>query len=113
LKKVSKKQAKKENMIRRSSYSAIINELNDKMASFEISIDVRGKRAEEALSEIKKYIDEAILLSIKEVYILHGKGDGILRQIIREHLDTVEQIKQYRDQNLERGGSGITIVEFK
>lgn len=113
LQKVSKKQARQETRTTKSSYSGVINELNDKMANFNLSIDVRGKRADEALSEVSRYIDEAILLSVKEVYVLHGKGDGILRKIIREYLNTVEQVKKCRDQNLERGGNGITVVELR
>ncbi|PKP33829.1 MAG: endonuclease MutS2 [Bacteroidetes bacterium HGW-Bacteroidetes-17] len=113
LQKVSKKKARQETRTTKSSYSGVINELNDKMASFNLSIDVRGKRADEALSEVSRYIDEAILLSVKEVYVLHGKGDGILRKIIREYLNTVDQVKNCRDQNLERGGNGITVVELR
>ena len=113
LQKVSKKQARQEARTTKSSYSSVINELNDKMANFNLSIDVRGKRADEALSEVSRYIDEAILLSVKEVYVLHGKGDGILRKIIREYLNTVHQVKNSHDQNLERGGNGITVVELR
>ena len=113
LQKVSKKQARQENRSTRSRYSGIIGELNDKMANFNLSIDVRGMRAEEALNVVGKYMDEAILLSVKEVYVLHGKGDGILRKIIREYLSQVDQIKNFHDQNLERGGNGITVVELK
>lgn len=113
LRKVSKKQARQETRSTKSSYSSVINELNDKMASFNLSIDVRGKRADEALNEVGRYIDEAILLSVKEVYVLHGKGDGILRKIIRDYLNTVDQVKKSYDQNLERGGNGITVVELR
>ncbi|MCP4550609.1 MAG: endonuclease MutS2 [Bacteroidetes bacterium] len=114
LRKVSEKQAKQEaKLTKRSGYSAIINELNDKMTKFSLSIDLRGKRADEALSDIRRYVDEAILLSIKEVNILHGKGDGILRKISREYLDTIDQVENYQDQKPDRGGDGITVVTFK
>lgn len=114
LKKVSKKAAKQKSKLSRSSgYSSIINELNDKMTKFNLSIDLRGKRADEAMFEVRKYLDEAILLSVKEVNILHGKGNGILRNIIREYLDTLDQIDNYGDQKLDRGGDGITVVTFK
>ncbi|MCK4639293.1 MAG: Smr/MutS family protein, partial [Bacteroidales bacterium] len=107
LKKVSGKEKVK---ISPSSYSNIIS---DKIANFKFSIDVRGKRAEEAISIVRQYIDEAILLNIKEVNILHGKGDGILRDVIRKYLSTVQEIKQYKDQHIERGGHGITVVMFR
>jgi DNA mismatch repair protein MutS2 len=113
LEKVSKKQAKQQAKSARSSYSGIANDLNDKMANFNLSIDVRGNRADEALSMVAKYIDEAILLSVKEVYILHGKGDGILRNVVREYLASVREVSAYRDQSIERGGNGITIVELR
>ncbi len=79
---------------------------------FHPEIDVRGKRAEEALQEVKDFIDEAIMLNIERVRILHGKGNGILRQLIRNYLDTVDMVKTYRDEHLEFGGSGITVIEF-
>jgi DNA mismatch repair protein MutS2 len=50
---------------------------------------------------------------VKEVYILHGKGDGILRNVVREYLASVREVSAYRDQSIERGGNGITIVELR
>jgi len=111
--KMLKKTAKKAASYRKKSYGNIINELNQKMANFNLSIDVRGKRADEALSLVKKYIDDAILLNVRDVSILHGKGDGILRQLIREYLSSVTEIKQYKDQHIEFGGHGITLVSLK
>ncbi len=113
LEKVSRKQARKETRRSSSGYKHIINEINDKMARFDLSIDVRGKRAEEALTEVRNYIDEAILLNVKEVNILHGKGDGILRNVIREYLASVQEIKSYKNQHIEFGGDGITVVNFR
>jgi DNA mismatch repair protein MutS2 len=100
-------------LIRRKSYNNIISELNDKMANFKLSLDLRGKRADEAISDLKKYIDEAILLSIKEVKILHGKGNGILRDVLREQLRAIPEVKNYRDEKPDFGGSGITVVILK
>ncbi len=113
LKKVSRKQSRKDKRIGGSNYSSIINNINSKMARFELSMDVRGKRGEEALSMVREYVDEAILLNIKEIQILHGKGDGILRQIIREYLSSIPEIKSYKNQHVEFGGDGITVVAFK
>jgi DNA mismatch repair protein MutS2 len=100
-------------LIRRRSYNNIINELNEKMANFKLSMDLRGKRAEEAITLLRKYIDEAILLSIKEVKILHGKGNGILRDVIRDQLRNIPEVKNYKDEKPDFGGSGITIVILK
>jgi DNA mismatch repair protein MutS2 len=95
------------------SFNSITNEINSRMANFKLTIDVRGKRAEEALGEVRKYIDEALLLNIAEVNIVHGKGDGILLQVIRDFLKTLPEVKHYADEHLERGGNGVTVVRFR
>ncbi|GAB4316605.1 MAG: endonuclease MutS2 [Bacteroidales bacterium] len=87
--------------------------LRKKAASFVLQLDVRGMRGEEALAKVQSYIEEAILLNVSEVKILHGKGYGILRQLIRDYLRTVPEIKSFSDEHIERGGHGITIVIFK
>ena len=91
----------------------LMDQLSDKMASFELKLDIRGKRGEEAMSEIRHYIDDCILLGISEVKILHGKGFGILRQLIHDYLKTISQIKSFGDEHVERGGNGITVVRFR
>jgi DNA mismatch repair protein MutS2 len=91
----------------------IINEINEKAANFSLSIDLRGKRVEEAMPILQRYIDEAILLSMSEVSILHGKGDGILRPIVREYLQSIEEVKRFGDAPLDMGGAGITKVYFR
>ena len=110
--KLVKTNAPKQNIKRRSGYNDIVSDLNQKAANFQLSIDLRGKRADEAMSLLQKYIDEAILLNMKEISILHGKGYGILREIIREYLQSVDEINHYGDAPLEMGGSGITRVSF-
>ena len=75
-------------------------------------IDVRGQRAEEALRNVTELIDEAVMVEAKEVRILHGKGDGILRQIIREYLKTVDLIKSFGDEHIRLGGAGVTVVHL-
>ena len=97
----------------KQAHRSILNEISEKAAHFNLTIDLRGKRGEEALELLKKYIDDAILLNIGEVNILHGKGDGILRPLIREYLGTVEEIKNFSDAPLETGGAGITRVFFR
>jgi len=113
LEKVDEKVLGKGNKKVKRAYNSVINELSDKMTSFRLSIDVRGKRAEEALQLVGHYIDEAILLNVKEVSILHGKGNGILRQIIRQYLAGIKEVKQFRDEKIENGGHGITVVAFR
>ena len=59
------------------------------------------------------FIDEAIMVNARELRILHGKGNGILRQLIREYLHTVDLVEQYGDEHVDRGGAGITIVRME
>lgn len=90
----------------------VYHQLNDKMADFKMSIDIRGKKAEEAHEIIAHYIDQAILLRVHEVRILHGKGDGVLRNILHDYLRDIPEIDRFEDEKLERGGHGVTLVYF-
>ena len=84
-----------------------------KQSSFVSTLDLRGKRAEEVVSELDRFLDDAILLSQGELKILHGKGEGVLRKIVRERLKTVKQVASFADEHVERGGAGITVVVLK
>ncbi len=79
---------------------------------FKPEIDLRGKRADEAMQMVSGFIDEAIMVSASELRILHGKGDGILRQLIREFLGASNVVEWFGDEHMERGGSGITLVKL-
>ena len=111
--KISKKEAKKS--ISNPTYlrKAIMEDINEKAANFNLTLDVRGMRGEEALDAVSKYIDDASLLCIKNVSILHGKGNGILRQLIRQQLSKMSCVQQMQDASLETGGHGITRVTLK
>ena len=111
LRKVSRAEARKTQ--RRWQAGLIADDLSEKAEHFELTLDVRGKRAEEALDIVDKYLDEAKLLSIKEVSILHGKGNGILRKLIREKLSHNRDVERFCDASLETGGAGITRVYFR
>jgi DNA mismatch repair protein MutS2 len=89
---------------------SVIHDLNAKMADFRMSIDIRGKRPEEAREYLSKYIDQAILLRVHEVRILHGKGNGVLRDMVQEYLTETPEVIRIEDEKLERGGHGITVV---
>ena len=84
-----------------------------KQSTFDPTLDLRGKRAEEVASELERFLDDAILLSQGELKILHGKGEGVLRKIVREHLKKVRQVASFADEHVERGGDGITVVVLK
>ena len=92
-----------------SSASALYSE---KALNFKPYIDVRGDRSEEALRKIEELVDAAIMLSYKELKILHGRGNGILRQNIRQYLKTIPQIKSINDEDIRFGGDGITVVKL-
>jgi DNA mismatch repair protein MutS2 len=80
--------------------------------SFKPEIDIRGVRGEEAINQVRDLIDNALIVQHRNLRILHGKGNGILRQLVREYLATVDVVKTFRDEHVEFGGSGITVVEM-
>lgn len=111
LEKVRKQDIKKEKSFSQSGrFKGLMSDINDKMANFKLQLDLRGKRADEALEEVRHYIDDAILLSVSEVSILHGKGNGVLRDIIRTYLSSVPEVKNFKDAAMDMGGNGITIA---
>lgn len=85
-------------------------DLNSKAGNFNLKLDLRGKKAEEAMIETNRFIDEASLLSIREVKILHGKGNGILRNVVRQTLSENKLVKHFQDEHVEFGGQGITVI---
>jgi DNA mismatch repair protein MutS2 len=93
--------------------NSIYQRMMDKTIQFNSKLDLRGKRAEEALIETEKYIDDALLLNVKELRILHGKGNGILRKLIRKQLSENANVEKFFDEKIEFGGDGITVVELK
>jgi DNA mismatch repair protein MutS2 len=85
----------------------------EKQANFSSTLDVRGKRVEEVVPMLEQFMDTAILLSQAELKILHGKGEGILRKVIREQLRRYKEVASFADEHVERGGDGITVVVLK
>ncbi|MCB2195129.1 MAG: Smr/MutS family protein [Bacteroidetes bacterium] len=112
LEKISEKEYKKRTKSSSQGQSSF-TDFGERKLKFKPEIDVRGKRAEEALQLVKDFVDEAIVINMGTVKILHGKGDGILRQLIRQYLETVDVVRSYHDESVQFGGSGITIVEFE
>ncbi len=94
----------------RTNFSEISGQLTEKVAGFKTTLDVRGKRAEEITEIIEKYIDDALLLKIYHVRILHGKGSGVLRKIIHELLSGHRNVVSFKPEHMEHGGEGITVV---
>ena len=88
------------------------DEIRTRQLNFKPDIDVRGMRADEALQAITYFIDDAIQFSAQRVRILHGTGTGALKVAIREYLSTVNGVKGYRDEHVQFGGAGITVVDL-
>jgi DNA mismatch repair protein MutS2 len=94
--------------IRRNSTS-----MTGDIAGFSPEIDVRGMRTEDALSAIERLFDRALMMGFGNLKILHGKGDGILRKMIRQYLKKYDQVDRMEDEHADRGGDGITYVYLK
>ena len=88
------------------------NVIDNRKLNFHQDIDVRGMRGDEAINAITYFIDDAILVGMSRVRILHGTGTGILRQLIRQYLATVPNVSHFRDEHVQFGGAGITVVDL-
>lgn len=88
-------------------------DMNQRLADFSTKLDIRGSRGEEALGKVDALLDNAAMFGVPELQIVHGKGDGILRQLIRNHLKTYKMVAYMKDEHADRGGAGVTIVELR
>ncbi|MBD2700645.1 endonuclease MutS2 [Spirosoma sp. BT702] len=113
LEKVSKKTFREATEVRDDRPRSQGMDINEKMQNFSFNLDIRGKRGEEALGEVDRFVDDALVLGYPEVRIVHGKGDGILRMLIRNHLRGYKQVARMEDEHADRGGAGVTIVKMK
>ncbi len=95
---------------RKSSYE--MQTLSEHRLNFKSTIDIRGMRLEEAINTVTRFIDDALMIGVSQVSILHGKGNGILKEEIRKYLKITPGVVSFKDEHIERGGSGITIVEL-
>ncbi len=111
IEKISSKDFKKSTDERVKQIAGI--DLNRKMADFSATLDIRGVRVEEAFLKVENYMDEAILLGYHEVRILHGKGHGVLRDLVRTILKENPKVISAKDEHVERGGAGITVVTLE
>ena len=86
--------------------------MEDRRQNFHQDLDVRGMRGDEAIDTVMHFIDDAILIGLSRVRILHGTGTGVLRQLIRQYLHTVPNVKSAKDEHVQFGGAGITVVDL-
>ena len=87
--------------------------MEDRKQNFHQDLDVRGMRGDEAVDAVMHFIDDAILIGMSRVRILHGTGSGILRQLIRQYLNTIPNVSHFRDEHVQFGGAGITVVDIE
>lgn len=109
---VSNNRLKKE---QRSEHApgTVTENVRQRKLHFKSEIDVRGMRGDEALQAVMYFIDDALMVGVSSVRILHGTGTGALRQLIRQYLGTVHGIRGYHDEHVQFGGAGITVVEIE
>lgn len=86
--------------------------LHNKRLNFKSEIDVRGMRGEEAVQAVGYFIDDATICGVRQVRVLHGTGNGILRTLLRQYLSTIPVVESFRDEHVQFGGAGITIIEL-
>ena len=87
--------------------------MQERKLNFKTEIDLRGERLADALTEVSRYVDDAIMLGVPSVRILHGKGTGVLHDEIQKYLRTVPGVASVTDEHVQRGGSGVTVVTLE
>lgn len=92
--------------------SATTDQSRERQLRFKQELDVRGMRVDEAIQAVTYFIDDAVQFNCSRVRILHGTGGGVLRQYIRQYLDTVPSVARYADEDVRFGGAGITVIEL-
>jgi DNA mismatch repair protein MutS2 len=88
------------------------DEIYSRKLAFKPDLDVRGMRGAEAIQTVMHFIDDATLIGMSRVRILHGTGNGILRNLIRQYLHTIPAVSHYQDEHIQFGGHGITVVDL-
>lgn len=109
---ISKNQVKRETRSTTVSVAAS-DDLREKKLNFKQDIDVRGMRGDEALQAVMYFVDDAVLVGVSRVRILHGTGTGALRQMIRDYLRTAQGVRNFQDEHVQFGGTGITVVDLE
>lgn len=86
--------------------------ITERKLQFSPELDIRGERLSDALDIVTHYIDDAIMVNVGTVRIIHGKGTGVLHEEIQKYLRTIPGVRTVKDEDIRNGGSGVTIVEF-
>ena len=109
---ISNNQIKKEARKFESLGSTATDEVRQRKLTFSSEIDIRGMRGDEAIQAVMYFIDDAVMVGVASVRILHGTGTGALRLMTRQYLGTVNGVKTFHDEHINFGGAGITVVEL-
>jgi DNA mismatch repair protein MutS2 len=88
-------------------------DITGRMADFSPTLDLRGERAEDALTKTMSFVDDAVMLGMSEIKFLHGRGNGVLRQVVRDYLRSQRAVASVADEHADRGGDGVTIAVLK
>ena len=99
--------------VRPVSAVKVDSSINERKLNFSTELDVRGERLNDAIEKVTRYVDDAIMLNISNVRIIHGKGTGVLRDELQKYLRTMPGVASVRDEHIQFGGTGVTIVNFE
>ncbi len=88
-------------------------DITSRMSNFSPTLDLRGARAEDALTQLMGFVDDAVMLGIPELRVLHGRGNGVLRQVARDYLRQTRAVASVADEHADRGGDGVTVAVLK
>ena len=103
--------AVKDTAVKKSSVN-ISASITERKLNFSTELDVRGERLNDAMDKVARYIDDAIMLNVPSVRIIHGKGTGVLHEEIQKYLRTIPGVASAKDEHIQFGGSGVTVVTF-
>ena len=87
--------------------------LHNKRLNFKSEIDIRGMRGDEAVQAVSYFLDDATVCSVRQLRVLHGTGNGILRTLVRQYLSTVPFVRTFHDEHVQFGGAGITVIDLE
>ena len=108
--KISQNEYRSHTKMVKSLHGSVPDSVAIRRLNFSSRLDVRGMRAEEALQEVSRFLDDAFMTGAGRLEILHGTGTGVLKTEIRKFLKNVPGVVSFQDEHIERGGAGITIV---
>ncbi len=108
----AKRLSRSERLMRKSGVDSAVENMKRHRSDFSSTLDIRGERVLDAMKKVEQYLDEAMMLNVGSVRILHGTGTGALKEAIRDYLKRMKMIRSFHDEDIQLGGAGITVVEL-